>query len=113
MNDTFPDSIKDPTALAQAIIERDREDKMLTIFTEALKKTFDIEDLNGQKRFLDISRVPLICQSILAIDKRLENMENNMVNQDQFWPIKTLVYGMVATILVGALTAVLGLIFIK
>lgn len=32
----------------------------------------------GDKRFIDITRIPLICQSIVGIDSRLKNIEGNV-----------------------------------
>lgn len=68
-------------------------------------------DLIQNKRFLDLERVPLICNDIAQIRGSLETITKQMVTQDQFWPIKTLVYGFVAlcliTIIGGLLTLVL------
>jgi hypothetical protein len=49
---------------------------------------------------------------VARIDERLESMENKMsglVTQDQFWPIKTLVYAGVGI----TLTAVVGWILVE
>ena len=32
----------------------------------------------GEKRFIDISRIPLICQSIISIESRLKGIEGNL-----------------------------------
>lgn len=61
------------------------------------------------KRFIDISRVPLICQSIVGIDKKL----SELVTQQEFWPVKTLVYGITGLMLSAVVGALLMLIFVK
>lgn len=57
-------------------------------------------------RYVDISRVPLLCQAVIGIDKKLDDM----VTQDQFWPVKTLVYGLVGIMLTAVVVAILALI---
>ena len=57
----------------------------------------------GDKRFIDVSRIPLICQSIIGIDRKLEQI----VTQDQFQPVKIIAYGMVSTVMLGVLGAIL------
>jgi hypothetical protein len=32
----------------------------------------------GENRYIDITRIPLICQSIIGIDKRLKGIEGNI-----------------------------------
>jgi hypothetical protein len=64
----------------------------------------------GDKRYIDVSRVPLLCQSILGIDKKLDEMQKAMVTQDQFWPVKTLVYGIVGLMLTGIVGALLFMV---
>lgn len=66
-----------------------------------------------QKRFIDVSRVPLICQSInqIALDiKEIKATQATLVTQDQFWPVKTLVYGVVALMLTSVVGALLILV---
>ena len=48
----------------------------------------------GDKRYIDITRIPLICQSIVGINSRLEGIEGNLT-----WGVR---------IVVGAI--ILGLI---
>lgn len=49
------------------------------------------------RRFIDVTRVPLLCQSIVEINNKMDKM----VTQDQFWPVKTLVYGLLGLLLTG------------
>jgi len=39
-------------------------------------------------RYIDVSRIPLICKSIIAIDESLKNMDKKYINKDQFEPFK-------------------------
>lgn len=98
------------TATAQEAIERSREAQMASAVASAVKDVFALENDNGQKRFIDISRVPLICQSIIGIHQSLDDIKENMVNHDEFWPVKTLVYGIVGLMLTGVVGALLLLI---
>lgn len=61
------------------------------------------------KRFIDVTRVPLICQSIVGIDKKLEQL----VTKDEFWPVKTLVYGITGLLLSGTVGALLMLLYTR
>ncbi len=101
------------TAKAQAEIERAREVQMETIITRALSDIFSIQDGAGQKRFIDITRVPLICQSIVGIHDGIKKIEEAMVTKDQFAPVRLIVYGGVATLLTGVIGALLASVFIK
>lgn len=62
------------------------------------------------KRFIDISRIPLICQSIVRIDKNIGELKDIVVSQDEFWPVKTVTYGIVGLILTGVVGALLALV---
>lgn len=68
---------------------------------EAVRRAFSAEV--GQGRYVDVSRVPLICQSIIGINEKLETL----VTQDQFWPVKTLVYGFVGLTLTAIVATLL------
>lgn len=70
-------------------------------------------DLIQNKRFLDLERVPLICNDIAEIRKMLEEQKNTLVTQDQFWPVKTLVYGLTGMMLVSIVGALMTLIIRK
>lgn len=67
----------------------------------------------GEKRYIDVSRIPLICQSINQIGEDISEIKDNMntsVTQDQFWPVKTLVYGITGLMLTGIVGALLMLL---
>jgi len=79
--------------------------KLQEIVSAAVKKGLAAEAESG--RYIDVSRVPLICQAILGIDAKLADIKQNMVTQDQYWPVKTLVYGIVGILLTGLIGSVL------
>lgn len=58
-------------------------------------------------RYIDVSRVPLICQAIVGINDKM----GDMVTQDQFWPVKTLVYMFAGLMLLGVSLSLLLLVF--
>ena len=99
------------TAVAQEAVEKAREAQMLAVVTKAFEATFNITDSTGQKRFLDVTRVPLICQSIVGIHQKLEDIQLNMVTKEAFWPVKTLVYGLNGLLLTGIVGSLLLLLF--
>ncbi len=62
------------------------------------------------KKFIDTSRIPLICQDISNIHGILKDiyakLDKNFVTKESFWPVKTLVYGALGvggTIVIGEL----------
>ena len=63
---------------AQQAVEFAREAQLASAIAQAVKEIFSLDDGQGRKRFVDISRVPLICQAILGIDERLKTMEGNL-----------------------------------
>lgn len=97
-------------SVATEAAQKASEAQMLAVITKAFEATFNITDSNGQKRFLDVTRVPLICQSIIGIDETLKEIKANMVTKEAFWPVKTLVYGFVGLCLSAMIFALLALI---
>lgn len=82
-----------------------------------LQKTTEHEqallELVQNKRFLDLERVPLICHDIANINKMMMEQGKQLeklVTQDQFWPVKTLVYGFTGLLLVGIIGALIALV---
>lgn len=85
--------------------------------SEEYQKTTEAEmallEMVQNKRFLDLERVPLICKDIADIKNMMEedrDARKNLVTQDQFWPVKTLVYGFVGLILVAVVSALVALV---
>lgn len=66
-------------------------------------------ELNTMKSGLEVDKfLSLIRQDIKAVNDKLQQM----VTKTEFAPIKMLVYGFTATVLSGALGAILSLVFI-
>jgi hypothetical protein len=80
------------------------DDAIIKQIQVAVKEAFS-ENVSGG-RYVDITRVPLLCQAVIGIDKKLDEM----VTQDQFWPVKTLVYGLVGIMLTAVVVAVVALV---
>lgn len=43
----------------------------------------------------------------------MQNYEKNYVTKKEFWPVKSIVYGGAAVVLVGVMTAVVSIVVIK
>ncbi len=86
------------TTIAKEADSIAREAQMEAVLERVIKKQFEVEDSQneGNKRFINLGRVPLICQSIIGIDARLSAIEGNIV-----WGVR---------IVIGAI--ILGLISI-
>lgn len=85
--------------------------------SDALRQVFG--EYSEQQRFVDLKKIPLLCKQIENIDANISEIkgliklsDDKYVNQDQFWPIKTLVYGVVGLMLTGVVTALLALVLI-
>ncbi len=52
-----------------------------------------------------------LATDLAQLRKEFSDLSAVSVTQDQFWPIKTSVYGAIALILVGALGSILALIY--
>lgn len=99
--------------------ENQHSDERITkALSEALRDIFDDKKSTG--RFIDVSRIPLICKSIFDIHANIgeikgmiKEQDKKFVNVDQFMPVKQIVTGLVGLILVGVVGALLSLIFAK
>ena len=86
---------------------------------QALRQVFGENVESG--RFFDTTRIPFICKDIEGIHETLRDIKELMeqkekddaqtfVNQDQFWPVKTITYGLVALMLTGIIGAILAIV---
>lgn len=83
-------------AAASLAAERVFEDKRLTrIVHEAVMKGFSFEDTEERRRFIDVTKEKLICQSIVNISSRLDTIEGNLT-----WGVR-IVLGAVILALIG------------
>lgn len=77
-----------------AEIKARTDEELENLMERAFTRMFASEDADGQNRFINISRVPLICQSIVGINTRLENIENNIT-----WGVKLVIGAVILGIL--------------
>ncbi len=89
------------------------EDKRIVeLLSKAMNEVFSANVEQG--KFIDVSRVPLICQSIISIHENIksikEDLEKKYVSNDTFAPIKAIVYGGVGIVLATVVGWVLLLI---
>ncbi len=79
---------------------------------EALRQVFG--EGQERQRFIDITRIPLICQSIIQMGDDLKEMnkklDEKVVTQDQFAPVKIIAYGLVTSVMLAVLGAILALV---
>lgn len=82
---------------------------------EALRQVFG--EYTEQQRFIDTKRIPLICKQIEDIHSNIADIkqmfktaDTRYVNQDVFWPVRTIVYGLTGVLLLGVGGALLSLI---
>ena len=83
--------------------------------TNALRQVFG-ENTESQ-RFVDVTRIPLICKSIVDMHENIKEIKNKLnddfITKDQFSPVRTLVYGAVGMVLVSVFGALIALVIIK
>lgn len=91
----------------------------------ALRQVFG--ENQDARRFIDITRIPLICQSINGIHESLQDLKSmistqkeqllneheKFVSKDEFNPVKYIAFGAAGMILTGFTGAVLSLVFLK
>ena len=104
------------TAAELAAIKEERDERMTGVLSNALREVFG--DFETKGRFIDINRIPLICQSIIRIHEDIKEInksikESNAINvsQKEFWPVKTLIYSLVGIILSGFITGLIILVW--
>jgi len=111
--------------ISQSIIDKNDQES-ITILAKAVSKA--IGENEGNKRFIDLERIPLICLSISNISKALDDIKimitSNRTESDEqhksfltkeafqleFGPIKSVVFGVVGLALIAMAGAVIALI---
>lgn len=88
--------------IAQQARDKAQHVQMKQAFTEAVTEMLS----ENPTRYIDVSRVPLICQALIGLNDKMDKM----VTQDQFWPVKTIVYGAVGLILTAVILALAYLV---
>jgi septation ring formation regulator EzrA len=80
------------------------------------------EEGKGEKRFIDVSRIPLICQSIVNMGEDIREIKEGMKNLGElniamtklsadFDPVRKIVYGIMAVLGLSVLGAILALVW--
>ena len=70
-----------------------------------------IADSKDARMSAVMGRIPLLCESVLQIHLILKEIKEKQVTVDVFTPVKNLVYGGVALILVGFMGGLIYLVF--
>lgn len=90
--------------------EKAQRAQMKEVFAEAIEEMLS----SNPTRYVDVSRVPLICQSIVGLDKKMGEIQTSLdekyVTKEQFWPVKIVVFGAVAIMLTAILGAIILLV---
>jgi tetrahydromethanopterin S-methyltransferase subunit B len=89
-------------------VDKHEEDRVTRALAEALRRVFGENEKSG--RFIDVSRIPLICQNISGIHDTLrdikEKLDDDFVTKEAFTPYRNginVVAGLVLTAVVGAI----------
>lgn len=113
---TAENLVKKATETAEKLLEAN-DDRTTKTLADALRTVFG--ENQDARRFVDVSRVPLICASIVGIHESLKELktmvqdaDEKYVSQLEFKPVRSIVFGGVGLICVGAIGALLKLIFI-
>lgn len=101
-------------AIATAKAATLSEAKMVNSLSEALREVF--EEKGGQKRFIDVTRIPLICQNIDGIHTTLKSIDTKidekLVTKERFAPVEKIVYAIVGVVGLGVLGALIKLVLV-
>ena len=113
---TAEDLVNKATVTAEKLLASSDE-RTTKSLVDALRTVFG--ENQDARRFVDITRIPLICQSITGIHETLKELRSMMqdaeekhVSQTEFKPVKSIVFGLIGIICVGVVGALLKLIFI-
>lgn len=103
------------TAAELATIKEEKDERMTHVLADALREVFGENEKS--QRFIDVSRIPLICQSIISIHSDIKDIKEIIkdsdarhVNQDQFTPVKLIVYGFAGLVLTAVVVALIALV---
>ncbi len=82
---------------------------------EALRQVFG--EGQERQRFIDITRIPLICQSIIQMGDDLKEInkkiDSKFVTNEAFTPVKLIAYGLVSLTMLTVLGAILSSVIMK
>lgn len=82
---------------------------------QALREVFGENE--DRQRFIDVSRIPLICKSIMDIHENIgdikqmmKELPNQFVSKDKFEPVQKVVMGLVGLCLIAVAGAIISLV---
>jgi hypothetical protein len=111
-------NLVDTAARTAARMTENTDDRTTKMLADALREVFG--ENTSSNRFIDITRIPLICQSINGIHENLTELkqmmkdtDTNHVQQEEFKPVKLIAYGLVSIILLTVVGALLSLIIVR
>ena len=92
--------------------------KAVQVLADAIDKA--LQHTKGDQRFIDISRIPLICLSITGIHESLKEIKemvsavrSEYITKDQCTPVKNVVFGLVALMLSSVVVALISMVVRK
>lgn len=102
-------------ARAAKTVAQHSDERTTQALADALREVFG--ENQRSNRFIDVSRIPLICMNINGIHESLgklvrwtEDADARYVNQDQYEPVKKAMYGLITLILIAVVGAIMALI---
>lgn len=100
--------IEQARVIADSLVEKARV-VALELVEKSRKDAEEIAEAAKAKMYIDISRIPLICQSVVGIHSEITEiktlLDKKFVTREAFWPVKTLVYSAAGSILLIVFTA--------
>lgn len=102
-------------AATARVEEKEDDDRVTRALANALRRVFGENEKSG--RFIDTSRIPLICAHIESMDANIkdikEKLDTRYVTVEAFSPYKKAMNAIAALILVAVVGGLLSLIFIR
>ena len=97
-------------------MSENRVTDLLKELSEALEDEGMLDPTQPIKtRFVDISRIPLICASVVGMAKSIEEMRNDLQNKyvtkERYLNVERVVFGLVTLVLTSVAVAILARIF--
>ena len=100
------------TTEATVEIQRRNDEHMTGILSDALREVFDAHKESG--RFIDVSRIPLLCKAVLDIHENIKDIKNKLDNKfvtiEMFSPVRMITFGLVGAILFAVIGALMMLV---
>jgi hypothetical protein len=88
------------------------------VLADAVSKA--IGENKAEQRFIDVTKIPLICLSITGIHENLKELKEMMkemqatfVRKEEIMPIRYVCYGLVGMVMTGFIGSLLTIVFHK